>query len=167
MKQSVVSVIFNSDKSSVLLTKRRDVPVWVLPGGGVEEGEQPEDAALREAAEETSMQVVLERKVAEYLPVNKLANLTHLYECRAVGGVPGPSQETCEVAFFPIETAKKLLFIIHREWLEDALRGEPDLIQRPIASVTYFELGKYFLRHPWHVLRFALSRMGLPINSRK
>lgn len=167
MKQSVVSIIFNSDKSSVLLTKRRDVPVWVLPGGGIEEGEQPEEAALREVAEETSMQVVIERKTGEYFPINKLAKVTHLFECRTVGGIPAPSNETCEVAFFPIATAQNLLFIIHREWLEDALRCEPDLIKRPITSVTYFELCKYFLRHPWHVLRFALSRMGFPINSRR
>lgn len=37
----------------LLLVKRRDVPVWVFPGGGIEKGETPERAVVREVFEES------------------------------------------------------------------------------------------------------------------
>jgi 8-oxo-dGTP diphosphatase len=47
------------DSRRVLLARQSDVgrPVgpWILPGGGVEYGEHPEEAALREIKEETGL----------------------------------------------------------------------------------------------------------------
>ena len=45
--QSVQVVVFSEDKKSILLIKRRDVPVYVLPGGGKEDNESIETAAVR------------------------------------------------------------------------------------------------------------------------
>ncbi len=38
---------------------------YVFPGGGVESGETPEEAAIREMKEETSLDVKLDRKLWE------------------------------------------------------------------------------------------------------
>ena len=51
-KQAVYGIVFNNDKTEVLLIKRRDIPVWVLPGGGLDQGESPETGAVREVLEE-------------------------------------------------------------------------------------------------------------------
>ncbi len=50
-----LAVVFDSDR--VLLTYRTDVPVWILPGGGVEPCESLEQAVVRETREETGLEV--------------------------------------------------------------------------------------------------------------
>jgi len=166
VKRSVASVIFNDDKTKVLLIKRRDVPVWVLPGGGVEPGEEPSAAAIRESKEETGLTVSIVRQVAEYSPINLLSNLTFLYECTSTAGSLSTGNETQEIAFFSIENTPKLFFFIHRDWLEDALRNEAKVIHKRLEKISYWGLSRYFLSHPIHVIRFALSRLGLPLNTR-
>ncbi len=42
----------------ILLTQREDFETWVLPSGRVEEGESLAQAAIREAKEETGIDVV-------------------------------------------------------------------------------------------------------------
>ncbi len=47
------------DDGRVLVLRRTDRDEWVLPKGHLEPGERPEDAALREAREETGLEVRL------------------------------------------------------------------------------------------------------------
>ncbi|GGL03752.1 hypothetical protein GCM10007382_24500 [Salinibacterium xinjiangense] len=46
---------------AILLTYWHEGGKWSLPGGGIEEGEQPMDAAIREIREETGFTASLER----------------------------------------------------------------------------------------------------------
>ena len=43
-----VGLIFTNDYKQILLVKRRDVPVWDLPCGGMNEEESPEECVIRE-----------------------------------------------------------------------------------------------------------------------
>lgn len=164
-KSAVIGVIFTEDHQKVLILKRRDVPVWVFPGGGVEEGESPENAMIREVFEETGLKTVIGRKIGEYTPINKLALFTHVYECRVTGGELSTGSETRELGFYPIGELPKNFFVIHGVWLQDALKNNAEVIKREISEVTYPKLLLYFCRHPLEVLRFLLSRLGLPLNS--
>ena len=160
MDESVNTVIFNEERTSVLMVKRRDIPVWVLPGGGIDPHESPESAALRESYEETGYRVVITRKVAEYLPVNKMTKLTHVYECKIIAGNARPSQETSQVAFFPIKALPKPIPPPYPEWIKEA-HAELPFVRKKIKGVSYGVLLKLFLLHPLLTGRYLLTKLGI------
>jgi 8-oxo-dGTP diphosphatase len=161
--QSVSGAIFSQDRTQVLLVLRRDVPVWVLPGGGVDPGEAPENSVVREILEETGFHVKVVRLAGIYTPINHLARSTHLYECQIQSGRMTVSTETRGIRFFSIHNLPLMPPPFH-EWVEDAYIVQPTVI-RSLTAVTYRNLFKNFLFHPFLVFRFLLSRFGFPINS--
>lgn len=50
-----VSVIVEDNKVVLIHRKKEGRDYWVFPGGGVEEGETPEEAVIREVQEELSL----------------------------------------------------------------------------------------------------------------
>jgi len=161
--QSVIGVIFSSNRTSVLLVKRRDVPVWVLPGGGVDKNEPPRKAIIREILEETGLTVKVDRLVGRYSPINRLSKHTHLYECIVVDGKIAITPETRDIRSFPIDDLPPLPPPFG-EWIHDATLFLPP-IEKKLTSVTYFSFIKNLITHPILVFRFVLSRMGLSINT--
>lgn len=166
-KQAVCGIIFSQDKKSVLLIKRRDVPVWVLPGGGVDPGESPDQAIVREMQEETGFEVIIKRCIARYLPVNRLTQLTHFYECAPVRGNLQNGSETLEVKFFSLDKLPtKLIPPPYVLWIKDACQNTQEVMEKKIEGVSYFVMLKLFLMHPTLVLRFILAKMGVHLNSK-
>lgn len=163
--KSVIGIVLDAEQSSVLLVKRRDVPVWVLPGGGIDPQESPEQAVVREVLEETGFSVAISRQVAEYSPLNRLAKVTYVYACSVLEGHSALGPESKEVGFFPLDHLPQEFFHIHKEWLDDCLKNEPFVIRHPIYSVTYLNLFKYLIKRPLWVVRIFFSRMGFPFNN--
>jgi 8-oxo-dGTP diphosphatase len=162
--KSVAGAIFSSDRSSILLIQRRDVPVWVLPGGGIDPKESAEDAIVREILEETGFTVKVDRLVGDYIPINRLAKRTYLYECEVTEGQARLSSETRDIRFFSLDKIP-LLPPPYLDWIQDAqFKGPP--IQKKLNSVNYLNLLKNFILHPVLVVRFLLARIGLTINSK-
>lgn len=158
MAQSVIGIVLNEDRTKVLLLKRRDVPVWVLPGGGVDRGETSEEAIIREIYEETGLQTAVVRKASQYSPINSLAKFTDVFECKKVSGSIQDSDESLEVGFYDIKHLPDMFFYIHQGWLNEALNNPEMLIKRPLTEVTYGKLLLYFLRRPLQVIRFLFTR---------
>ena len=163
--ESVNGILFSEDRSQILLIKRRDVPVWVLPGGGIDLGESPETAVIREMEEETGLKVKISRKIAEYSPLCRLARFTHFYECEALEGTPQTGDETADIQFFSLKDLPKRVPPPYPDWIEDATNSYPSLLKKEITSVTYFVMIKNLILHPLLVIRFLLTKIGIRFNA--
>jgi 8-oxo-dGTP diphosphatase len=94
---------------SLLLVRRCDSGAWELPGGRVEVGESAADAAVRETAEETGVQVTVTGFVGLFTDPGHVVRATDgeirqqfavLFRAQAVGGSPrGDLSETSEAAW--------------------------------------------------------------------
>lgn len=162
MSASVVCILILDDK--VLLIQRRDIPVWVLPGGGIDPGEAPEEAAIREMEEETGLKVEVVRKIAEYTPINTLARFTHFYEVKKVGGKLSTGSETYDLKFFHQNQLPKYFPDFQKEWIKDAFLQAPEILYKKLTYITYWKLLTTFLQHPLLVFRFLLMKVGIHLN---
>jgi 8-oxo-dGTP pyrophosphatase MutT (NUDIX family) len=154
---AAIGIVFDENHSQILLIKRKDIPVWVLPGGGIEPHETDEQAVIREILEETGLHVKIARKCAEYTPINRLTALTSVFICQIEKGELMVSNETSDIQFCPLDQLPSLFFDLHQDWLRDAMTHS-SFIRKPLAKMTYWHALKYFLKHPWLVCRYAITR---------
>jgi 8-oxo-dGTP diphosphatase len=80
----------------VLLVRRADDGRWAMPGGWVDPGETPEQAVVREVAEETGLRVSAPRLLHTK---QRPASVHYTFGCELDGGELRTSDESLEVAF--------------------------------------------------------------------
>ena len=110
----------------ILLTRREDFEVWCLPGGAVDEGESVAQAAVREAFEETGLEVHLIRLVCVYSKPGISGGSLQLilFAARPVGGQLQPAAaEVLEAGYFAPAALPEPLMFGHRQFILDALNG--------------------------------------------
>ena len=113
---SVAVAVVVDGEGRVLLGRRADSGTWALPGGFIEPGEEPADAAARECFEETGVVVVPEAVTAlTVAPETTFANgdqvqcLEITFRCRPVGGRARVNDdESLEVGWFPLSALPAL-----------------------------------------------------------
>jgi drug/metabolite transporter (DMT)-like permease/ADP-ribose pyrophosphatase YjhB (NUDIX family) len=95
----VFTVIFDP-QGRVLLCHRRDLDLWNLPGGGMQPGELPTEAAIRETREETGLRVEIERLTGVYSkPRNN--DLVFTFTARITAGSLTLNAEADQLEYFP------------------------------------------------------------------
>ena len=117
----VFALIFDGER--ILLSHRRDIDWWNLPGGGMEPGETVDEAIRREVREETGLEVEVEHLVGVYSKPQK-QEVVLTFRCRIVGGSLQPTEESRDNLFFDPHTLPHNLLPKHRERIEDALTNQ-------------------------------------------
>ena len=90
-------------RDRVVLLRRGIEPgygAWVFPGGFVDRGEHPEQAAVRECREEAGIEVGLDGMLGIYSHPPGSAVVLVVYHGRVVSGEPVALDETLEVGLF-------------------------------------------------------------------
>ncbi|MBP6210451.1 MAG: NUDIX hydrolase [Anaerolineales bacterium] len=108
-RASVAALIFNEQGQVLLFKHTYRKFEWGIPAGGLEYGEQPDKAILREFFEETGMQIEIERLLlAESSKEDR--NISIVYLCRIVSGSFQESNEISEMKYFDVNDLPRMLF---------------------------------------------------------
>jgi 8-oxo-dGTP diphosphatase len=111
-------VIFDK-KGRVLLSHRRDLDIWNLPGGGVEDGELPDEAAIRETLEETGLKVKIKDLVGIYGKPHR-DEIAFVFIGKIVGGNLMVTAESDDSRYFTIKKIPVNTIPKHVERILDA-----------------------------------------------
>lgn len=109
----------------IVLVERKNAPLgWALPGGFVDYGETLEQAAAREAQEETSLAIAHARLLGCYSdPVRDPRHHTISTVYVATGeGTPRAGDDAAGLGIFPLTALPEPLCFDHRKILEDYAR---------------------------------------------
>jgi 8-oxo-dGTP diphosphatase len=117
-----VIIQLDNDPKRIVLVRRRNPPLgWALPGGFVDEGETLEEAAVREAREETGLTVDLVRQFHAYSDPRRDPRghtVTVVFVGRAAGE-PRGADDAAEARGFGREGLPVDIVFDHREIIED------------------------------------------------
>ena len=112
-------------KGLVLIERRNPPPGWALPGGFVEVGETLEQAAVREAKEETCLDVELLGHFHTYSDPNRdprMHCISTVFVAKATG-TPKAEDDAKSCAIYPKDQLPDILAFDHRKILEDYLNS--------------------------------------------
>ena len=116
-----VDIIIELDGGIVLIERENPPHGWALPGGFVDYGEKLEDAAKREALEETSLKVTNLRLVGCYSDPGRDARMhtiSTVYAATAEG-TPKAADDAANLAIFSLDNLPPQLCFDHATIISD------------------------------------------------
>jgi ADP-ribose pyrophosphatase YjhB (NUDIX family) len=126
-----VDIIIEVDGGKIILIKRKNYPVgWAIPGGFVDYGESLEEAAIREAREETSLDITLVEQMHTYSRPDRdprQHTISTVYIAKGQG-LPRAADDAAEIGEFTQDSLPGPIMFDHKEILSDyfkRFKGSP------------------------------------------
>ena len=124
-----VDIIIELRDTGIVLIERKNSPYgWAIPGGFVDYGETLEDAAKREAWEETSLHVRLNCQLHSYSDPkrdNRLHTIATVFVAEA-SGIPQAGDDAKGIGVFTEDNLPKPLAFDLKKILEDYFRWKKE-----------------------------------------
>uniref|UniRef100_A0A7C6AFW1 NUDIX hydrolase n=1 Tax=candidate division WOR-3 bacterium TaxID=2052148 RepID=A0A7C6AFW1_UNCW3 len=109
-------------KDGIVLIKRKNPPYgWAIPGGFIDYGESAESAAIREAKEETNLEITDLKQFHAYSDPNRdprFHTISIVFVAKAKG-TPRAKDDAIEINIFTKENLPEEIAFDHRKILED------------------------------------------------
>ncbi len=122
-----VDVIIEIESKGIVLIKRKNPPYgWALPGGFVDYGESSEEAAVREAKEETDLDVRLTEQFHTYSNPERDPrhhSISTVYLAKA-NGKPQAKDDALEIGVFSESNLPDEIAFDHRSILTDYFKSK-------------------------------------------
>jgi 8-oxo-dGTP pyrophosphatase MutT (NUDIX family) len=143
-------------RSRFLLVKRGDVPIWVMPGGTAEPGEDPLQTAVREFREETHINLSKKnlKLAAEYTlsahacKKSKLVFVTTL----PADTKPQKTNEAVAYGFFKPENLPTPMSLYEQRKVMEAFAVKHGVLIRPDQVNPYVELASLSIKQAFYLL---------------
>ena len=118
----LIECVTPNGEQGLVLIHRKNIPkVWALPGGFVEYGETVEDAACREALEETSLKIDIVRQFHCYSDPRRdprQHNISVVFIAKA-NGIPNAADDADGIGLYNKDNLSVELGFDHRTILDD------------------------------------------------
>jgi ADP-ribose pyrophosphatase YjhB (NUDIX family) len=121
-----VDIIIEIESKGIVLIKRKNPPYgWAIPGGFVDYGESLEEAAFREAKEETNLDVELARQFHTYSDPKRDPrhhSISTVYVAKSKG-TPQAKDDAIEIGIFTESNLPDEIAFDHRSILKDYFKS--------------------------------------------
>jgi ADP-ribose pyrophosphatase YjhB (NUDIX family) len=122
-----VDIIIEIGTKGIILIKRKNPPYgWALPGGFVDYGESLEEAAVREAKEETDLDVKLIAQLHTYSDPKRDPrhhSISTVYIAKTKG-IPQAKDDAIEIGIFNESSLPDEIAFDHRSILKDYFKSK-------------------------------------------
>lgn len=130
--QGCFTIVISRERK-ILLVKRKDYPVWDLPGGALYEQEFLESCAIRETEEETGYIITITRKTGEYYKT-QYDDMQHIFIGELEGGLPIKDvPETAQVEWFSPNKLPLWMIPNRKKQIKDYLHNKNTVIRDSIT----------------------------------
>jgi ADP-ribose pyrophosphatase YjhB (NUDIX family) len=120
-----VDIVIETEQGGIVLIQRKNPPLgWALPGGFVDYGESLESAAIREAKEETSMDIELLCQLGAYSDPSRdprQHTISVVFVAKAKG-TPEAADDAARIGVFTLDSLPNKLAFDHSQILRDYFR---------------------------------------------
>lgn len=121
---TVDALIYDPQRGIILIERRNEPHGYALPGGFIDYGESAEDAAVREALEETGLEVRLTGLLGVYSapkrdPRFHTMSVVYMAELAYEGAKPCGGDDAASAAFFALDALPEPIVFDHTKIIQD------------------------------------------------